>query len=131
MVMVTDSYPTVGALMAEVLASEGYSAYYCSNECLTVECIRSAQPNLLILDLCPGAAAANLRLISQLRRHAATRSLPVLVTCTSARLLDDQAEPLGRLGCTTLIKPFHLDQLVERVSEALCSEPEPAPTDSF
>lgn len=77
---------------------------------VTAKAIRGARFSLVLLDLVPADAAPTLLLIEQLRQRSATRTLPILVSCTDARLLAELAVLLDRLGCGTTIKPFDVAQ---------------------
>jgi len=118
-IMVADSCPAIRTVMTEFLADQGYLAHCFPADHRTIDSIRRTQPDLVILEMHPITPHRTLLLLDRLRRHEATRAIPVLVSSTDERLLDDLAMPLDHLNCITLSKPFDLDQLLICVTEAL------------
>src|SRR5437867_2235731 len=103
-ILVSDHYPTTCAFMAEALASEGYRVVCRPDLDVTVEDIRAARPDLVILELRRVDQDQTLLLLDQIRRLEATRATPMLVTSTDPRLLHELARPLQYLDCVTLAK---------------------------
>jgi DNA-binding response OmpR family regulator len=116
MILVKDDCADIRTMMADVLAEEGY-AVRCVNR-LTPETVRREQADLVIVDLSVGNPDTTLLLLGQLRRDKATHNLPILISCTDPRLLDELAGPLRHLNCATLLKPFDIEQLLAYVAEA-------------
>jgi len=86
---------------------------------LSVACIEQAHASLVILELGSGNPSAALDLLGDLRRNYPTQSLPVIVDSTDDRLLARLAEPLRRLGCVVLAKPFELDEFFSSIKICL------------
>jgi CheY-like chemotaxis protein len=81
--------------------------------------IKSAQPQLLIVDLVHGERAG-WELLAHLREAASTREIPVLLVSTSPQLLDEARERHEAFGGDRyLLKPFDLDELVCLVQELI------------
>jgi len=114
-IMVLDDDADVTLLLEEVLIGEGYSVRRCGWN-PTVETIARRRPDALIVDLNPLRPDATLLLLDELRGHPATRAVAALVVCTDAHLLATVSEPLRHLGCSTLIKPFDLDEIIDGVA---------------
>jgi len=120
-VIVVDHDDATSQLIAEILEYEGFAPLCCSSGLLSVENIKQAQANLLILELGLGDPSAALDLLGELRRNVHTLALPVIVNSTDDRLLKRLAEPLRDLGCVALAKPFELDDFFLSIS--LCLAP--------
>jgi hypothetical protein len=71
-----------------------------------------------------------LLLLEQLRRHPATNALPIIVNSTDQQLLNQFSETLHQLGCTTLAKPFGLDELLEKIGACMSGGRSAAPPES-
>jgi DNA-binding response OmpR family regulator len=114
-VIIVDHDEATTQLIAELLAGEGYDPLSCSAWLLSVAFIEQVQANLMILDLSLTNPSAVLDLISELRRNASTRTLPVIVNSTDQRQLEQLAVPLYDLGCVVLAKPFELDDFFSTI----------------
>lgn len=121
-ILVVDSDLMVMDCMAEALASEGYTVY-CYGSNLTADVVAQLQPDLLIVDhwrLHTDLAS----LLERLRQGDDTRALAVMISSTDCRVLEELVAPLRGYGCTTLLKPFDLDQLFHQVANALGGRPQ-------
>jgi DNA-binding NtrC family response regulator len=101
-----------------MLSAEDYKVQCHPGDRLTVDAINQLRPDLVIMEQwrnCPEV----LQLIDQLQQCDATHSIAVIVTTTDPLMLYEQAMQLHERGCTMLLKPFDLDQLLERVGGAL------------
>ena len=82
----------------------------------TFEQITAAKPDLLLVDLVVGQEAG-LELLEHLGTGHATQRIPLIVTSTSQRLLDEvQIDPDRYRGQGFLSKPFDLDDLLAMVA---------------
>ena len=87
------------------------------NVLVTVDNLRSARPDLLILDVVPYRGDAE-QLLDYLRDDDELHELPVLLACTSAGIAERLAERHADLVRDVLPKPFDLDEfftLLERL----------------
>jgi CheY-like chemotaxis protein len=88
------------------------------NVLVTVDNLRSAQPNLLILDVVPYRGDAE-QLLDHLRDDDDLNELPVLLACTSAGIAERLAERFPDLVRDVLPKPFDLDEFFTRLERLL------------
>ncbi|HST87861.1 MAG TPA: hypothetical protein VLJ14_05730 [Ktedonobacterales bacterium] len=88
------------------------------NVLVTVDNLRSAQPNLLILDVVPYRGDAE-QLLDHLRDDDELNELPVLLACTSAGIAERLAERFPDLVRDVLPKPFDLDEFFTRLERLL------------
>lgn len=89
------------------------------NALVTVDNLRSARPDLLILDVVPYQGDAE-RLLDLLRDDDDDLSeLPVLLACTSASIAERVAERFPDLVREVLPKPFDLDDFFARLGRLL------------
>src|SRR5262245_48643733 len=110
--------------MREALLSEGYEVVTCEEPVATFGYIQYVQPDLVILDLLMINSPETLLLLEQLRNDSLIKAIPVLITSTDEHLLQALAEPLHRMCCTSLMKPFSLELFFDHVSHLLTlSEP--------
>jgi DNA-binding response OmpR family regulator len=119
LILIVDHDQPTREMLSFVLAEDAYGVLEFDGR-ITVRQIQEASPALIILELQPGVPDCALDLIRQLRRQAATRTTPIIVTSTDPRLLADVGRSLAGQRCLTLEKPFDLDDLYSRISQALC-----------
>ena len=117
LILVADSDAAVATCIAEVLSAEGYSVQCHPSDRLTIDVIKQVRPALVIMEqwrTCPEV----LQLIDQLQQCDVTHSIAVIVTTTDPLMLYELAMLLHERGCTMLLKPFDLDQLLDSVAGA-------------
>lgn len=90
------------------------------NMLVTVDNLRSAQPDLLILDVVPFRGDAE-QLLDLLRDDEELNELPVLLASTSAGSAERLAERFDDLVRDVLPKPFNLDDFFARLERLLPS----------
>jgi DNA-binding response OmpR family regulator len=118
-ILVTDSSLAIRTLISEVLIDEGYTVYSYRQHHVTLDAIERLLPDLLILELHRLNSAAIMFLLHQLHRRSTTQTISALALFTDTQLLQTLARPLGQFNCTTLGKPFDLDQLLASIAYAL------------
>ena len=106
-------------VVRELLQDERYNVTTTNFVPRTFDQIETAKPSLLIIDLCHGEQAGWI-LLTELRKEAATRRIPVVLVSTSQRLLDRAEAEHGRWGGDRfLLKPFDVETLLRMVSELI------------
>ncbi|HMQ33764.1 MAG TPA: hypothetical protein PKD53_23730 [Chloroflexaceae bacterium] len=118
-IVVVESDPSVRHLFDEVLHDEGYRVRLLEPRALCPSRLAAAAPDLVLLEITPATTPEVLALVGLLRRRPDTAQLPVLLSSTDHRLLEQRATELCRLGCDPLHKPFGLDDLLDVVSANL------------
>lgn len=103
-------------MMTEVLKDEGYliTTYTRISEALPL--ILEQPPHLLIVDLRFPDDLQGIDLITMLRLHRHTQSVPVIVCTAAVNELTQLQEDLHRAGAALLRKPFLLDDLLSMIS---------------
>lgn len=81
---------------------------------VTLQNLRAAQPDLLLLDVVPARSDAD-RLLAALAGSGDLNEIPVLLASTSARLAEGLANQYPSLVREILPKPFELDDLYARL----------------
>lgn len=98
-------------LLNEMLSSEGFRVAAMA-ECPDAALVYRIRPDGLILTLPPMDPTPFMQLISQLRRCADTRLLPILTMTTNDHLLDHLRSELDQLRCAMLLQPFDVEVLL-------------------
>ncbi len=115
LVLVVEDDPWVRALEAEILAERGFEVLEASNGYTATRLLASRLPALILLDLAlperPGQ-----KLLADLKRAAATRTIPVVVV--SARVAD-LGEEGWRLADAVVKKPFGIEELIAGLRQAI------------
>lgn len=107
------------ALLAELFSDERYNVTTTNYVAETFEMINTLQADLLIVDLVTGVHAG-WALLEQLTREAATQGIPVIVTSTDQRILDEVHANPARYGVhQQLVKPFDIDTILGFVNDAI------------
>jgi DNA-binding response OmpR family regulator len=119
-VVVIEDDPATIDLIAEVLDDEGFATLRYPDWLVSGTIIADVQPELLILELRHDDPSKGLLLLEELRQCPATRAIPAIVSSTDQCLLQHLAEPLRRLGCVILAKPFDLDEFLSKID--VCQE---------
>lgn len=107
------------ALLAELFSDEHYNVTTTNYVPETFAMIHTLQPDLLIVDLVIGVHAG-WALLEQLSQEAATRGIPLIVTSTDQRILDEMHANPERYGVhQQLVKPFDIDTILGFVTAAI------------
>lgn len=105
-----------------LLESEQYNVTTTNYVPRTFEQISALQPDLLVIDLAV-YHRAGWPLLERLHQETATTNIPVIVTSTDPRFLEEiKAEPHRYGGQHFLIKPFGINDLLEAVDSLLGSQ---------
>lgn len=88
------------------------------NVAVTLDNLRSAGPDLLILDVVPYRNDARL-LLERIAADDELRELPILLASTSAGVAEELANAYGNQVLDVLPKPFDLDDFYAKLSHIL------------
>lgn len=105
--------------LTDLLSLEGYGVLCFQASQASANAVQQAQPDLIILDLAPQTSDNTVLLLDELREHPATKTIPIIVTSTSVKLLQTLSDPLHYWRCIAIEKPFNLDDLLTCVATAL------------
>jgi CheY-like chemotaxis protein len=116
-----DGDPDFLNLIQEILSEERHAVTTSIHGQRTFQEIATLLPDLVIVDLVLDRRVGR-ELLERLRRDAATRDIPVLVTSTDSRILCEvRADPARYGGNDFLAKPFDVATLVETVRRLLAT----------
>ena len=116
----TSEEDAAGHLMRVWLADAGYHTIPCAEAAAATELIRTRPPDLVILDLQLGSdPEAGWKLLQVLRADPATLRIPAIMVSGNTNFLQTHRALLHANGCTTLAKPFTMEELLARVTSAL------------
>ncbi len=114
-VFAVNGSPAILDVLRELLGGEGYRATACVFAPDVFARIAAARPDALIVDVAPGERAG-WALLQRLHADAATTAIPVLVTSTAPRLLDQARADAARYRrYLVLAKPYALDEVLAAV----------------
>lgn len=120
-VYVINSEPSFLELIADLLADVRVRVQLEAmrpNLEVTLDNLRSARPDLLILDLVPYQADGML-LLDRIASDEALRTLPVMVASTSPKLAERAADEHAEVVRDVLPKPFDLDVFYKKMDSLL------------
>jgi len=114
-VVVVEDDPTIGVLMASVLADAGYVPVIVQDGRQALQVVRDLQPDAITLDLeLPGVDGHTV--LKRLEREETDRPLPVVIVSGSTEGLSNHERILV---AGTLTKPFDLTDLVRAVDSVV------------
>jgi DNA-binding response OmpR family regulator len=114
-VVVVEDDPTIGVLMASVLADAGYVPFVVQDGHQALQVVRDLQPDAITLDLeLPGLDGHTV--LQRLECEEAERPLPVVIVSGSTEGLSKHERILV---AETLTKPFDLTDLVRAVDSVV------------
>lgn len=114
-VVVVEDDPTIGVLIASILAEEGYAPIVVPDGRQALRVVREIRPDAITLDLeLPGMNGRDL--LRRLVDVEPSRPLPVVVISASTEVLSRDER---RLVARTLSKPFDLFDLVRAVDDVV------------
>jgi CheY-like chemotaxis protein len=115
-ISVINDNPEFLELMSAILEDDaGYDVELHSGEDLSIERLRRARPDLIIVDLLLGGASG-WEIVSLARSDVELAGVPIVVCSADVAQLRERAGELERIGnMYVLAKPFGIDQLTELV----------------
>ena len=120
-IMVIDDTPEMLEVYQDLLTDEGYEVVLYHQPLADASEVERANPDLIILDWVFGRDRLGLQAYQQLKDYLPTSDIPVLI-CTAATVEIQQDEVYLRTqGAAILNKPFDVNELLERVKQALLS----------
>jgi CheY-like chemotaxis protein len=118
-IAIVDDDEAISTLLRLALSDEGYEVVCWTGACDPLAFIRSAQPDLVLLDLRLFGKQRGIAIIEALRGDPTQAALPIIVCSADAPALTHHEPWLTRRGVAVLPKPFDLDDLFERVARAV------------
>lgn len=114
-IMVVEDDSTIRHLMADILREAGHEVVECSTGEEALSGLDSIQPSVITLDLAM-PSMDGVEFLQLLRDRSDTPRIAVVVVTAAPEFLRQE---LSAEGHSTLAKPFHVDQLLATVEEAM------------
>lgn len=116
-ILIVDDDHLVTTLLEKLLAIEGYETVTLNESSLAVETARLVKPDLFLVDLMM-PQPDGFRLTRMLREVPEFASTPIIIV-TALDDSDSRAVAFGAGASDYITKPFHPDELSERIKELL------------
>jgi response regulator RpfG family c-di-GMP phosphodiesterase len=114
-VLVVDDEPSICDILEKFLIKKGYEVMRAPDGATALELIKNGSMDIVVSDIkMPGMSGVEL--LQQIREY--NRALPVLIT-TGFPTLDTAIEALKLGAYDYLTKPFHLEEIAEKIQRAL------------
>jgi DNA-binding response OmpR family regulator len=123
LIAIVNTDPSFLELMRELLHDEGYATLTLTDHQQACAIMLPRQPQLLILELRITDPERAWRVVTTMRMHPQTASIPIIVATTAAQLIGDHGARVRLQDCYILLMPFDVDELLAMVGAIL-----PAPT---
>jgi CheY-like chemotaxis protein len=112
-------------LMGELLEDEGYRVTI-SQALLDSDKVKDLAPDLIVQDLLFEQTPQELgwKFLTLVRLDPELARIPLILCTAAVRTVKDpaMAEQLDRLGVRVVLKPFHIEDLLSAVTEALTAQ---------
>ncbi|MFL5801590.1 MAG: response regulator [Roseiflexaceae bacterium] len=115
LIAVVNDEPTILDMLCELLVEEGYQVFTAGSGAEAHRLIQQALPELVILDMQMEQRDSGLLLLELLRLDPTTEPIPVIMCSADGAFLRENAAHLRAHGCTTLEKPYNLQDLLAQV----------------
>ncbi len=116
-IMIVDDDNLVTQLLEKLLAIDGYNTIAVNDSSKAVEIATSAKPDLFLLDLMM-PQPDGFKLCRMLRQTSDFALTPIIII-TALDDSDSRAVAFGAGANDYITKPFHPDELAERITELL------------
>jgi DNA-binding response OmpR family regulator len=122
-ILVVEDDPTLATLESEILTAHGYIVVTVHSGELAITALRSAIPDLVVLDLELPGSIKGWEVLQMLRT---TASIPVLVTTSATTAVRQHIRSRGesRITLDHLPKPYPMQTLLKRVKRMLMIAPQ-------
>ena len=119
LIYVVEDNDGIRGILEEMLSDAGYEVLGCRTAHEAWYLIHAQPPDLVVLDNHLEDYAAGWHLLTQLRAHATTSALPIILISVDAAFLRIHCADLNARRCLVIEKPFDLDDLLTTVYAAL------------
>jgi len=116
LVLIIDGEPDIGALIADVLETEGYIPHVVETGGDALNLLATIRPHLILLSL-NVAGLPGEQLLSMFRAMPATTAIPIVALTAHSTI----PARVHRQATATLTKPFNLEDLIAVTARALCT----------
>ena len=119
LIYVVEDDRAIREILEKVISDAGYEMLSCSTLEEVHFFINAERPDVVIVDNYFAEHAAGWALLSQVRAHPATATLPIILLTMSAPYLHGWSAALCAQRCYLVEKPFELDTLLDTIATAL------------
>ena len=124
-ILVLDDAPEFLEFMTVLLTSDGYRALVADSLPTARTLLATTRPHLIICDVRLGGLAP-FAALEQLQADPVTAAIPLLVCTAAVGDVQERAAALADAGVPVLLKPFDIDELLNRVRQR-CGDAAPEP----
>lgn len=121
-IVVVNDTQEILELFREILEEEGYRVSLYSFTFNDISELVKLEPDLVILDFMIGGESHGWQLLQKMKMDRRTATIPVVVCTAAIRLVQELEGHLRAKGVGVILKPFDIDELVERVHDQLQAE---------
>lgn len=118
-ISVVNDYPAFLDMISEALDGEGYEVQMIPKHQGAFEQLKSWEPELIVLDLVLGNAAAGWGLLDQIKFDPEIGRLPILLCSAATKEIREVEPSLQAKGVEYLEKPFELETFLQKISKML------------
>jgi CheY-like chemotaxis protein len=113
-IIVVNDNPEFLELVETLLAEERYDVVICQYGDRAYQLIKDEQPGLVILDI-RMVGVDEWQVLDMIKLDPATAGIPVIICSAAVREIQAAEERLREQNCDVLLKPFNIEELVDKV----------------
>lgn len=118
-VLVINNHQEISDLYYDLLNSDEYELELSNYAFENLETIERLNPTLIILDFPVFKRARSWRLLQQLKMHATTASIRLILCTNALRDIREQEDFLQKQGIVIFYSPFSIEDFVQTVHQML------------
>lgn len=122
-IYVVDAAEEILSLFDQILSGEGYSVSVQAFPLRSLDQLRQAQPDLIILDYLVDQEEDGWQALELLKMSDDLRHIPIIVCAAPSRHLEEMYSYLKGKDVAVVLKPFDSDELVAAVNAAINDTP--------
>ncbi len=121
-IVIIEDDESILQLFDNVLSDQGYAVTLCRSGSAAVQCLRDVRPDAAILDVRLETWETGWEVLCRIKSDDVLEAIPVIVCSADHRSLQAHADTLARTGSSSLLKPFGVDDLLDKVQKVVYPE---------
>ena len=122
-ILAINNEPDMLTLFTQLLEDEGYRVSTRRYAERDIDAIATLAPDLIVLDYMWPTEDAGWTLLQMLKASPRTTRIPIVLCTGAVREVDELAGRLAEMMVSVVLKPFDIEELLEKITTALNEAP--------
>lgn len=118
-ILAINNEPDMLTLFTQLLGDEGYRVSTRRYAERDIDAIAALGPDLIVLDYMWPTEDAGWTLLQMLKASPKTAAIPIVLCTGARRQVDDLAGRLAEMGVKVVLKPFEIQELLDKIAQGL------------